>query len=145
METPSRITAIFHATHELVGSSPVSISWNSSENLHSDEEPYEKRRLKVGPRKQLLDLNWLVGDNGPNLSYICIFNTTGMNRQNNPTAEEKEELAKQKIVLTFDDSKGEQNGLEIAPGMFNFISPNVVPYIHSAHGEATAHLFVVPS
>lgn len=107
VQKPDRCTYVMAFHYEHVGDPPVSRECSLSWGLDIDEQPYEKRRLSIGPAPVHLDLGWFALQ-PQNVGWVVIENKAGPNLQVIMSAEERNEL--KKMVLWC-------NGFLIPPGI----------------------------
>lgn len=84
----SRIVVVEKIYHQLQGEQPIGCEHQYSQELRTDEQPYE-RRCVATEEWQPLDCGWLE-----DVSMLHIVNEEGQFKQVNPTDEERAEAAK---------------------------------------------------
>lgn len=132
-----RVSVTIQVTHEQHGEQPKGVAPRFSRRLPKGVEAYV-RRLKAQTEWHPLDMGWV-----PNPGYVLIENRTGAVPTVIPTEEEKAELARQVIELSFD---GQTPVLEIPPGEFHFfrLCSGQRVFIRAAVADVPFQIFITP-
>lgn len=134
-----RLTVVETVYHQIPGESPSEFSCKFSQEIESDEQPYQRKK-KIGEKWEPLDLNWLKDDCG----MVCICNEAKVN-QRGQTEEEKEAISKQIIQIGFRVNP-DYPDLEVFPGesvRFRPYAPHFV-CLRCQSGKVRYSLFIVP-
>lgn len=138
----SRLTVTYRIYHQLNNEDPTQVSDAYARPLQHDDEPYQRRKLKVGNQARIpLDCGWLQGEQA---GCFVIENTSGQDSEIYPTEDERREI-NQRVIRVF-LSPGDTSGLFVPPGQSRFIQPFDTREVRliSAHGTARYNLTVFP-
>lgn len=135
----ARITIVETLYHQIPREEPTEVTCRFSKELHSKEDPYQRRKL-IGKEWQPLGFGWLSG----NVGMVSLINDAGKERQGIPSEEEKAALALQVIRIRF--SKGSCGDLVVPPGESIRFRPHTEGFIElcCSAGEVRYRLFVTP-
>jgi len=136
-----RLTATVTVNHELYGEQPTSAAHQFSALLEEGGEPYI-RKLLIPTEWQRLDMQWVT-----NPGFIAIENRAGLGMAVNPSAEERERLTKQVILVGFGTEEAADDvPLVVRPGRFMAVElrPGVNVYLKAMERPTRISLFVSP-
>lgn len=142
---PRNILTVVHQVSHLAQGFPTkAMDLAFDRELKVEEEAYERNMCKVTEDWQEIDLGFLKGKP---LSYVFVKNNEGTNLQVNPSPEEKEQIEKKILEVSFDAPwlpSGTGVWL-IPPGeCFGGYPSNDSVWIRCQSGEARYSLFAAP-
>jgi hypothetical protein len=129
-------------SHMSPGDDPTQANLVHSAGLKTTGNQTYSRQLTVNGVWAALDHGWLEARD---VGLIVLQNRTGDRQRHNPNDEEKEELARAVLEVSFSDSEL-QAQLRIEPGQFSYFYPDDVRKvrIRAAHGGVKLKLYVFP-
>lgn len=135
-----RITCRLLLHHEHCCDGPVSFESTFSDMLETMEQPYQRRSI-VNEKWKVLDIGWIKDSGGASL--ILIENRAKIGQQVTPTQEQKDDLAKKVLEISFD---GLTSAMLIRPGRFQqFEAADIGKVcIRSASGDCPINLIALP-
>ena len=137
LETADRMTFKMNIHHEHLHEQPYSIEGGWSHFMETKESPMGKRLTVESSTPQEVNLSFMSS-----VGVIVIENRAGLNKSRTPTAEEREAVAKQIIIV----SLGGGPGLIVRPGCLQIMEPvdSEVKLLLSTQGDPTevkVHVF----
>ena len=127
--------------HQLGGMDPVSADTRYTRNLQTDEQPYV-RHLSLSQETGWvpIDAGWL---NAVGASYIRVKNNEGTRFQRYPTPEEKADVIKRIVDISFD---GINAHIPVIPGEAQEFTPTDLSLIRlrCQYGTAKISINIVP-
>ena len=135
-----RLTLVTTINHEHRGDQPHSVDCRSSILLQTNDEAYSGRKLEVADCWKAIDLGWLSDTAG----YISIENSEGKHFTLQPSPEEREDIAKRIVEVSFRNPP--QACVLVHPGMIQFclpVAPSIVQ-LRCQHGKAKCRVTVFP-
>lgn len=135
-EIKNRITVVETIYHQEFGENPVMVASRYSRELESYDQPYE-RKLVATPTWEPLETGWIK-----ECGLMIIKNREECSRMVIPTEEEKEELAKKMLEVSY----GDRDGWLIPPGETMKAYPRSLEGlgICSLHGNTKYKLYLYP-
>jgi len=142
----NRLTVVGSIYFVAANEQPESVDTGFSRDLASEEQPY-RRRLKATEEWQRLDCGWIK-----EASQVFIANEEGKGLQVNPTDEEREDIARRIIEVSFcEDGEGPNDTFIssvwlVSPGESMRGLPSRVDRlcVRCQHGTARFTLYIVP-
>lgn len=110
------LTVVETVYHQVFGEQPVSIDSRFDRELSSDEQMYQRHKVAT-ENWQPLDLGWVS-----NAGTIVIQNTEGKLSQTVPTPEQKAEIAKKIIAVSYNSESKEE--FYVMPGESTRLHPS---------------------
>lgn len=133
-----RVTVVEQVCHQREGEGPVSApSSRFWRTLKSSGEAYQRGLVADGSWRKL-DLGWV-----PDPGLVLIYNREGQNLQANPSDEERADIAKRVLEVSY---AGELPGWLVLPGesMRGLPTDASELMVRSRHGKIRYQVFAVP-
>jgi len=136
---PDRLTLVSTLYHQSFGSPAVSVDSRFTRALRSGEQLW-KRDFRIGDSWTALETGWV----GSRPAHLLLLNHEGQHLQVNPTEEEKADIAKRIIEVTWSGSGSPQWLVFPGESMRGECCDPSQVFVRSRHGSVQVTLYLIP-